>query len=136
MRRIAAVLLVLGICVTAGQSAANRIVTATERNTNARLAVGDTLVVRLQSTPSTGYGWQIAACNKKVLKQMGEPVLEDSGKNLPGAPQHQVFKFKALATGNTVLELHYVRPWEKGKPPATIYKLSVTITKPAKPRKK
>lgn len=119
----------LGLCVAAPKPAATRLVTATEKNTKVSLGAGDTLLVRLESTPGTGYGWQVTGTDAKLLKQLGEPVLEDSGKHLPGAPQHQAFRFKALAVGVTTLVLHYVRPWEKNKPPARIYKLQVTITK-------
>ena len=125
-------LLALGLCAAAPQCASNRVVTVSEKDGKVRLTVGDTLAVRLQSTPSTGYGWQTAAYDKKLLKQMGASVMEDSNTKLLGAPQHQVFRFKALAAGTTALELRYVRSWEKGKPPARVFKISVRITKAPK----
>lgn len=109
-----------------------RVVTVTEKNTRAALNVGDTLLVRLVSNPSTGYSWKVAAVDKKLLKQIGDSVMQPGPKALPGAPEHQVFKFRAIAAGATVLRLDYVRPWEKGKTPVNVYKLSVSIVKPAK----
>ena len=132
MFAIGVVLTVVSLCVAAPKPTAHRTVTVTEKNTKVSLAVGDTLLVRLESTPGTGYGWRTVVLDTKLLKQMGEPVMEDSGKKLLGAPEHQVFKFKAIAVGKTALELHYVRPWEKDKPPERVFKISVRITKASK----
>ena len=119
-------------CLAAPKAVQSRIVTVTEKDTKMSLRVGDTLLVRLESTPSTGYGWKVASVEKKLLKQIGEPVIETSEKQMPGATQHQVFKFRAVAAGKGNLELHYVRPWEKNTPPARVYKLAIAVAKPAK----
>ena len=88
---------------------------------------GDILVIRLEAIPGTGYGWQVVRNDTEQLKPLGKPVFEPLGKDLVGATEHQVFRFKALAPGSTELELHYVRPWEKEVLPANTFRIKVVI---------
>jgi len=91
------------------------------------LARGDTLEVRLPSNRTTGFSWQVAKIEKDRLKSQGKPVYEVPKKPLPGAGGVEVFRFTAEAVGKTELELIYKRPFEKDKPPAKTYKLTVEI---------
>jgi predicted secreted protein len=49
---------------------------------------------------------------------------------LAGAPGREVWQFKALHSGETVIELKYVRPWEKGVEPAQKTNIVVVVTDP------
>ncbi len=89
-------------------------------------ARGNILIVRLEGQPGTGYGWQIVRNDTIKLKPLGEPVLE-AGQGLAGGVEHQLFSFKAQRAGTIVLELQYVRPWEKDVPPAKTYQIKVKI---------
>jgi inhibitor of cysteine peptidase len=91
------------------------------------LASGDTLVVSLASTPGTGFGWKVAQVDDKVLRDKGAPELIQIPAPMPGAPATQVFRFVATGGGSTGLELDYVRPWERGVPPARTFHLGVTV---------
>jgi inhibitor of cysteine peptidase len=103
------------------------IVTDKGNNGQLRVAKGGTLVIRLEAIPGTGYGWQVVKSDAELLKPVGTPVFEQSEKDLVGAPEQQVFRFKAQAAGSVEVELHYVRPWEKDVPPAKIYRITVRI---------
>jgi inhibitor of cysteine peptidase len=92
-----------------------------------KLAKGDTLEVRLPSNRTTGFSWQIAKIDKDKLKSQGKPVYEAPKKGLIGAGGTEVFRFTAEAAGKSELELIYKRPFEKDKPPAKTYKLTVEI---------
>jgi inhibitor of cysteine peptidase len=92
-----------------------------------KLARGDTLEVRLPSNRTTGFSWQVAKIEKDRLKSQGKPMYELPKKPLPGAGGVEVFRFTAEAAGKTELELIYKRPFEKDKPPAKTYKLTVEI---------
>src|SRR5262249_27911725 len=92
-----------------------------------KLARGDTLEVRLPSNRTTGFSWQVAKIEKDRLKSQGKPMYEAPKKGLIGAGGTEVFRFTAEAAGKTELELVYKRPFEKDKPPARTYKLTVEI---------
>src|SRR5271168_3762228 len=64
---------------------------------------GDVIEVSLPATSGTGYTWQAA------------PIADASG--------HQIFRFSVEASGTGALEFRYVRPWEKGTPPAKVFKI-------------
>ncbi len=91
------------------------------------IAIGDTLVVSLKSTPGTGFSWKIGQIDDKVLRQQGEPQLIKAANPMPGAPATQVFRFVATSGGSIDLELDYVRPWEKSAPPERTFYLGVTV---------
>jgi inhibitor of cysteine peptidase len=131
----------LGLAVLSGESAAalgdkkeekkgNTVtvtVKAKDKEGKAKLARGDMLEVRLPSNRTTGFGWQLAKYDKDKLKSQGKPEYEKPKKPLPGAGGVEVFRFTAEAAGKTELELVYKRPFEKDKPPARTYKLTVEI---------
>jgi predicted secreted protein len=91
------------------------------------IAVGDTLVVSLKSTPGTGLSWKIGKIDEKVLRRQGEPQLIKAANPMPGAPATQVFRFVAASGGSTDLELDHVRPLEKSAPPERTFYLGVTV---------
>ncbi len=91
------------------------------------LAPGDVLVVRLEAQLGTGYGWQVAKNDRKLLRQHGDPELESPGRGRPGAKERQVFRFTALAAGKAPLELHYARPWDKEASPLKTYRVEVEV---------
>jgi inhibitor of cysteine peptidase len=88
---------------------------------------GSTLAVRLEATPGTGHSWKLVKINAELLKALGESAFENPRGGVPGAIEHQVFRFEAQAFGSSVLEMHYLRPWEKDVPPLRIYRITVEI---------
>jgi inhibitor of cysteine peptidase len=106
-------------------------VTVTEEQNGGMVTVppGGTLRVRLPANPTTGYTWQIGAHDRKALKQIGLPQTERPNPNLPGAGGYQLFRFQVTAPegSDTPLEHQYLRPFEKDKPPARTFKLTVHV---------
>lgn len=96
-------------------------------STELKLLKGEFLELKMEAGGGTGFTWQIAKNNAEILKPEGKPTVERTGKPKPGAPYLLVFRFQALAEGLNELELHYFRPFDKDKPPAKTYKLSVRI---------
>ena len=88
--------------------------------------IGDTLHVGLPSNPSTGYTWEVAEIDEKVLGQVGEVEFEPES-DLLGAPGKQILYFKAVGMGQTPLKLIYRRPWEKGVEPAETFSIQVVV---------
>ncbi len=88
---------------------------------------GDTLSVSLKAQPSTGYGWSVKTHDPPLLNQLGDMKRDPLG-GMPGAYEYQVFLFEAQQEGTCVLELDYMRPWEKDKPPARVFRVTVRIS--------
>ena len=44
-----------------------------------------------------------------------------------GAPGRTAWSFKAVGKGRAYISLHYLRPWEKNKPPARTKNLEVEV---------
>lgn len=88
---------------------------------------GDSLVISLESNPSTGYRWQVGKNDDAILKLIGEPAFHPGAHHLIGEPGHLIFKFKAISTGSDAIELGYVRPWEKDAAPAKSFGVIVTV---------
>ncbi len=89
------------------------------------LRLGQSLVVRLEGNPSTGYTWEVAEVDESVLRQVGEIEFE-AESDLAGAPGIQTLRFEAVASGETTLELVYHRPWETEAPLET-FSVDVTV---------
>jgi len=106
----------------------------------AELGEDQTLVISLESNPSTGYSWEVAEINQDVLHQVGETEFEQLSPLL-GAPEKQILRFKSVGEGQSTLKLVYRRPWEKGVEPIREYSIQVVgpptitpekgLTKPA-----
>jgi inhibitor of cysteine peptidase len=79
------------------------------------MTVGQDLVLRLESNPSTGYGWEVAELDTSVVAQQGEPRFLPSS-DLPGASGIETWRFRAVGRGRTDLRLVYRRSWETEPP--------------------
>ena len=75
------------------------------------VAPGEEFEIRLASTPSAGYTWQ-------VENYPGELQLVDSATKAPtgaptvGDPMLQMFRFRATAAGDYTLSFVLKRAWE------------------------
>ncbi|MBA4389779.1 MAG: hypothetical protein C0399_02445 [Syntrophus sp. (in: bacteria)] len=77
--------------------------------------VGKAVSITLDSNPTTGYQWQLAnPVDEKVLKLISSEYRPPKTKKL-GAGGKEVWTFKALSTGQTIINFEYVRPWEKDR---------------------
>lgn len=106
------------------------VLTDQDAGSEVSLAPGQTLEVRLESNPSTGFSWEALEV-PGVLKGPGAPVHEAASgdEEVVGAAGIDVFTFTAAEqdTGEGELILVYRRPWETGVEPEAEYTLSVTV---------
>lgn len=94
------------------------------------LQKGQTLVITLESNPSTGYSWEVVELEESILRQMGEPEFKVSDPREPpppGAGGWETFRFEATNAGQTALQLVYRRPWEEGEEPLETFSLQVVV---------
>lgn len=93
------------------------------------LAVGDLLVVTLESNLTTGYGWSLAdAGEDDVIAVTGnEFIAPESTEPLVGQGGVEVWAFQAVAAGEVTIAMEYVRPWEQGVEPEAEFNINVVV---------
>jgi inhibitor of cysteine peptidase len=93
------------------------------------ISKGSTFAITLQSNPTTGYAWSVAAVDNAVLQQKGDKVYKqgNTNANIVGAGGTETFTFKALATGQTTLQLIYSRSWETDVPPIQTFEVTIVV---------
>jgi inhibitor of cysteine peptidase len=96
-----------------------------------QVAPGTIVIIKLEAIPGTGYGWHSDSVKSDYLNMMHEPVFLpteiDSTKTTIGAPEYQVFQYRANKKGTEKLMLSYMRKWEKDKPPLKSFSITVSI---------
>ena len=137
MARSAIILLTTTLCLTllalsqnsppsAGSSSSAMIVTAHDNGKTIDLPKAATLVVELESNPSTGYSWAVRG-DSAPLKLLSSDYKQSDQSGKVGAPGVQQFRFEAGTLGTSSLKLIYRRPWEKDVAPAKTFALVVKI---------
>jgi predicted secreted protein len=93
-----------------------------------RVKVGDVIEVTIASNPTTGFSWKLAGISEPaVLAQDGEPEYLPPESTLPGAGGQEVWTFKALQKGTSLISLEYSQPWEGGQKAAWTLAISVSV---------
>jgi inhibitor of cysteine peptidase len=119
--------LVLGNCNGEKMPTASTVeMDADDDGREVHLQMGQTLVVTLESNPSTGYRWEVAVNDAAILRPMGEPQFQPESAAI-GAGGMEIFRFEAVGIGRTHLELIYRRPWEEGVEPLQTFTLRVVV---------
>ncbi|WEK41333.1 MAG: protease inhibitor I42 family protein [Candidatus Brevundimonas colombiensis] len=76
------------------------------------LPVGATSTLRLESNPSTGFGWQVLeARNLRVEEPFAIEQAPASGVPIVGAPGTAVIRITPRGKGSASLALVYKQPW-------------------------
>ena len=94
------------------------------------LAIGDLLVVNLDSNPTTGYGWSLAVDGEvDVLAVAGNEFIAPEALDPPlvGQGGVEVWAFQAVAEGEGTISMEYVRSWEQGVEPADTFSLNIVV---------
>lgn len=109
-----------------------RIVTEASNGFHVTLGTGDTLVVRLPDTPSTGSVWSLVTIPNsplRLLSQSQRPAKVPAG--FVGASGIHEWKFaasgKASFGRSTYLKLLQLRPFEKGIGGARLWEIKVIV---------
>ena len=84
-----------------------------------KVKAGQRFTIRMESNPTTGYGWQLSkALDEKVVQLVTNAYIPPESK-LMGAGGHEAWTFKAIGAGATDISMQYVRPWDKDQPAKT-----------------
>jgi inhibitor of cysteine peptidase len=89
--------------------------------------VGDSLEVVLQGNPTTGYLWEMAPLEGKVLEQVGEGGYE-AATDAIGSGGRFTFCFRAVKEGKVDLMWVYRRPFEKKAAPLKSFRVHVVVS--------
>lgn len=110
-------------------SAAPSTVTVNESSDGKTITVKQSTLVKvtLDGNITTGYGWDVESVGGSAAKQDGKPQYKDSPGNGLGRPGTFTLTFKTPAVGTSVVKLKYSRPWEKNKPPAKTYSITIKV---------
>jgi inhibitor of cysteine peptidase len=108
-------------------SSSSREVIVNDTNNDMQIVLdrNNILIVKLLASPGTGYGWQIVKSDH--LQPLTDSELLPLQAEITGASEIQVFRFVAQNSGTSILELHYLRAWEKNVPPLKTYHLNIEI---------
>ena len=116
-----------------GGTATERTVTAKEvsgRKSTAdkvEVAVGHEFGVTLAANATTGYHWELAAPLDTAIVELVGNEYQAPRTDLLGAGGQEIWTFRAVTRGQTVIELKYVRPWEKDVPPVETASFTVIV---------
>ena len=91
------------------------------------VAVGREFSVTLASNATTGYHWELAAPLDEAIVKLVGSTYQAPATGLIGAGGQEIWTFRAVGRGQTVIQLKYVRPWEKDAPPAETASYQVTV---------
>jgi inhibitor of cysteine peptidase len=103
-----------------------QIFTQEHNNTTHIIYVGDIVQVVLEGNPTTGFTWEVAETDERLLALQGEAEYQ-SEKNIPGSGGVFTFTFLAQASGGVELKLIYHRTFEEGIAPEREYTLILDI---------
>jgi inhibitor of cysteine peptidase len=96
-------------------------------NTVIGINLGENVVISLGSNRTTGYQWQLASpVDKNILELVGSEYITPKTQ-LVGAGGKEVWTFKTLARGKTIISFKYVRLWEKGVLPVQTATFTVIV---------
>jgi inhibitor of cysteine peptidase len=104
--------------------------TAEDNGGQVEVNKGQTLVLALESNPTTGFRWEVVGLQQSVLRQQGEAafkVASELDPPPPGTGGVEVFRFEAIEAGETTLELVYHRPWERDVEPLETFSVVLLV---------
>jgi len=86
--------------------------------------VGDSVVLKLEENPTTGFRWEIASVDSQVLA-LTQDEVQPASLGIGGGGL-RVFHFMTKKPGTAELELRLVRSWESGAP-KSVFRVRITV---------
>lgn len=97
----------------------------------ARIAVGESYVIKLDCNPTTGYNWELKSINRKIAAPKGDVAFQrnEAPPGMVGVPGVCTLEVAGVKPGKTKAVLVYRRPWEKDVAPARTFTAEITVVK-------
>jgi inhibitor of cysteine peptidase len=103
-----------------------KVVDAHHRGTSIDAELDETILVRLDETPTTGYRWALDQIDEHVLAAQGSEFQLPANPAI-GAAGQRTFAFKAINRGVGRIALALRRKWEHQGTPADQFEVSVRV---------
>ena len=100
-----------------------------KENASDRLEVtaGQEFSVTLASNATTGYHWELASPLNEAMVQLVASEYKNPETRLVGVGGQEIWTFRAIGQGHTLINLKYVRPWEKDVAPVKTASYTVIV---------
>jgi inhibitor of cysteine peptidase len=85
--------------------------TRADRGKTVEIHIGDTLMMRLDENPTTGYEWALEARNEEVVTLNSAVYIPSRPSGVGGGGQ-RIFTFKGEGAGRVTLRFTLRRKWE------------------------
>ncbi len=122
-RRAATALILLALFAAGCGDDDVRKVDAGSGGSTVEMGVGETLQVRLEANPTTGYEWVVL--EPGVLELVSQRHRPDS--NADGSGGITTLTFAPTGIGTADLVLGYLRPWEEDAEPIDTFTITVSV---------
>lgn len=93
--------------------------------TEVEVRANEEFQIALPETRTAGFRWTVAASPGGHC-ELVEDKAEPNTRGVGGSGTH-LWRFRATSPGVCLIELHYVRTWEKTSGPAKTFKLNVRV---------
>jgi inhibitor of cysteine peptidase len=114
-------------CTASADNSGPSVVNVSESGKQITLSPGDSLIVTLDSNPTTGFAWSIAGIgDETVVDEMGNEY-QGADTGMMGAGGQEVWTFEAGDKGTSTIEMQYSRSWETGVEPAATFNVTVVV---------
>ena len=104
----------------------------TEEDAGGTVTIGmeDSLIVALDSNPTTGYSWALVSISdESVLQKVSDeyiPAPTPTEEPIVGSGGEEIWTFAPQAAGTSIIEMEYIRSWEPDAPAVT-FNITVTV---------
>ena len=105
-------------------------VDASSNGSETALAIGELLIVTLDSNATTGFSWNLSAISDTdVIQKVSDEYVAPTPTDPPlmGQGGQEVWTFEALAAGTATISMKYIRPWEPEAEPAETFEIKVNV---------
>jgi inhibitor of cysteine peptidase len=125
---VLAIAAIAGVACTASADTGDpQIFNVAESGQQIELSPGDSLVVTLDSNPSTGYAWSISEIGDEAVIDEVSNEFVGAETEMVGAGGQEVWTFEALDAGTSTIEMQYSRSWETDVEPAETFIVTVVV---------
>ncbi|HOF33084.1 MAG TPA: protease inhibitor I42 family protein [Spirochaetota bacterium] len=117
-------LIFFGIMVSCASD--TRIIKIGDKEDTVTLNNGETISLSVKSQLSTGYKWSVEK-KPDVIEIVSENEVITDDTRLAGGFDYQIFKIKAVKSGQGEIVLQYYQPWKKEENPYKDKKIKIIV---------
>ncbi len=100
---------------------------AADNGSQVNVKVGESIIIKLESNPSTGYTWEPKDLDTAIFRLAGDPTFLSDDPGAVGSSGVLTLTFITIKAGTTSLKLAYQRPWETNVEPIDTFTIPVTV---------